>query len=79
MEQCSGPLAVETLPGKHESTAISAPILPRVREFSLAHAKKCSFLVLEQCSSHLAVEIVPGNHCDFSTYLTKKARAQSGA
>jgi hypothetical protein len=27
----------------------------------------------------LAVEIIPGNHCDFSTYLTKRARTQSCA
>jgi hypothetical protein len=26
-----------------------------------------------------AVEIIPGKHCDFSTYLAKRARAQSGA
>jgi hypothetical protein len=79
MEQCSGPLAVETVPGKQESTAISAPILPRGQELSLAHAQKCSFLVMEQCCGPLAVEIIAGNHCDFSTYHTKKARAQSGA
>jgi hypothetical protein len=29
MEQFSGPLAVEMVPGKKESTAISALILPR--------------------------------------------------
>jgi hypothetical protein len=27
----------------------------------------------------MAVEMVPGNHCDFSTYLAKRAGAQSGA
>jgi hypothetical protein len=27
----------------------------------------------------VAVEIFPGNYCDFTTYLTKRARAQSGA
>jgi hypothetical protein len=27
----------------------------------------------------LAVEIFPRKHCDFSTYLAKRARAQSGA
>jgi hypothetical protein len=27
----------------------------------------------------MAVEIVPGKHCDFSPYLAKRARAQSGA
>jgi hypothetical protein len=27
----------------------------------------------------LAVEIVPGKHCDFSTYLAKRAKVQSGA
>jgi hypothetical protein len=45
----------------------------------LAHAQRCSFLIMEQYSGHLAVEIIPGNHCDFSTYLAKRARAQSGA
>jgi hypothetical protein len=43
-----------------ESTAISAPILPRERELKLAHAQKCSFLIMEHCSGPLAVEIVPG-------------------
>jgi hypothetical protein len=27
----------------------------------------------------LAVEMVQGKHCDFSTYLAKRAKAQSGA
>jgi hypothetical protein len=34
---------------------------------------------MEQSSGHLAVEFIKGKHCDFSTYLTKRARAQSGA
>jgi hypothetical protein len=34
---------------------------------------------MEQSSGPLAVEIVPGMHCDFSTYVAKRARAQSGA
>jgi hypothetical protein len=34
---------------------------------------------MEQCCGPLAVEIIPGLHCEFSTYLAKKARAQSGA
>jgi hypothetical protein len=34
---------------------------------------------MEQISGSLAVEIVPGKHCDFSTYLEKRARVQSGA
>jgi hypothetical protein len=40
MEQICGPLVVEIIPGKQESTAISAPILPREREFSLEHDQK---------------------------------------
>jgi hypothetical protein len=79
MEQCCGPLTVEMVPGKQESTAISAPILPRERELSLLHAQKCSFLIIVQCCGPLAVEMIPEKHCDFSTYLTKRARAQSGA
>jgi hypothetical protein len=31
---------------------------------------------MEQCSGTLAVEIIPGKHCDFSTYFTKRRRAQ---
>jgi hypothetical protein len=27
----------------------------------------------------MRVEMIPGNHCDFSIYLTKRARTQSGA
>jgi hypothetical protein len=34
---------------------------------------------MEQCCGPLAVEIIPGKHCDFSTYLAKRVRAQSGA
>jgi hypothetical protein len=34
---------------------------------------------MEHRSGPLTVEIVPGKHCDFSTYLAKRARAQSGA
>jgi hypothetical protein len=45
MEQCSVPLALENVPG---NIAISAPILPRERELSLAHAQKCIFLFMEK-------------------------------
>jgi hypothetical protein len=76
MEQCCGPLAVKFVPG---NTAISALILPREREISLAHAQRCNLKIMELCCGHMAVEIIPGNHCDFRTYLTKRARAQSGA
>jgi hypothetical protein len=58
---------------------ISAPIIPRERELSLAHVQKCSFMIMELCCGPLAVEMVPGMHCDFSTYLAKRVRAQSGA
>jgi hypothetical protein len=34
---------------------------------------------MEQCFGPLAVENIPGKHSDFSTYLAKRARAQSGA
>jgi hypothetical protein len=78
MVQSCGPLAVEIVPGKQENTAISAPILPRERELSLALAQRCSFLIMEQCCGPLAVEFIPGKHCDFSTNLAKSARAQSG-
>jgi hypothetical protein len=33
---------------------------------------------MKQRCGRLSVEIVPGKHCDFSTYLAKSARAQSG-
>jgi hypothetical protein len=62
-----------------ESTTISAPTLPSERELNLAHAQRCSYLIMEQRCGPLAVEIVPGKHCDFSTYLAKRARAQSEA
>jgi hypothetical protein len=44
-----------------ETTAISAPILPRERELRLTHAQRCRFLIMEQCCGPLAVEIFPGN------------------
>jgi hypothetical protein len=34
---------------------------------------------MEQCFVPLSVEIIPRNHGDFNTYLTKSARAYSGA
>jgi hypothetical protein len=34
---------------------------------------------MEQSSGPLAIEIFPRKHYDFSTYLAKRARAQSGA
>jgi hypothetical protein len=58
MEQSSGPLAVEIVPG---NTAISGPILPRERELSLAHAQRCSFLITGQCCGPLAVEYISKN------------------
>jgi hypothetical protein len=48
-------MAVEMVPG---ITAISAIILPRERELSVAHARRCSFLNMEECSGPLTVEIV---------------------
>jgi hypothetical protein len=79
MEHCSCSLAVEFIPGKQESTEISAPILPRERELSLSHAQRCNFLIMEQCCGPLAIENISGKSCDFSTYVAKRARAQSGA
>jgi hypothetical protein len=71
MEHCCGPMAVEMVPGKQESTAISAPILPRDRELSLAHAQSCNILIMEQCCGPLEIEMIPGKHSDFSTYVGK--------
>jgi hypothetical protein len=34
---------------------------------------------MEQSCGPLAVDMVRGKHCDFSTYLAKRARAQSGS
>jgi hypothetical protein len=34
---------------------------------------------MEQCCGYQAEEIVLGKHCDFSTYLSQRARTQSGA
>jgi hypothetical protein len=34
---------------------------------------------MEQCCGPLAVKIIAGKHCDFSTYLKKRATAQSNA
>jgi hypothetical protein len=65
--------------GSRKSTAISAPTLRRERVLSLAHAQRCNFLIMEHCCGPLAVDIIKGDHCDFSTYLAKRVRAQSGA
>jgi hypothetical protein len=71
MEQGCGPLAVEMIPGKHW---ISAPILPRERELSLAHVQRCSFLIMKHCCGPLAVEIVIGKQesTAFSAPLLKR-------
>jgi hypothetical protein len=53
--------------------------MPRERELSLAHVQSCNFLIIKQSSGLLAVEEFPGHHCVFSTYLAKRAKAQSGA
>jgi hypothetical protein len=45
----------------------------------MEHAQRGSFLIMEQSCSPLVVEMVPGKNCDFSNYLAKRARAQSGA
>jgi hypothetical protein len=76
MEQCSGPLTVEIF---KKSTSISALILPSDRELSLFRAQRCSFLITEQSCGPLAVEFAQRKNCDFSSYLPKGARAQSGA
>jgi hypothetical protein len=62
-----------------ESTAFSAPILPRERELSLEPVQRCSLLIMEESSGPLAVEKIAGKHCDFSTSLAKRAGVQSGA
>jgi hypothetical protein len=41
--------------------------------------QRCSFLIIEQRFGNLALERDPEKHSDFSTYLAKRARAQSGA
>jgi hypothetical protein len=76
MEQCSGPLAVEIIKGKH--CDFSTYLAKRARAQS-EHAQRPSYLTMEQCCGPLAVGIVQGKHCDFSTYLAKRVRAQSGA
>jgi hypothetical protein len=45
----------------------------------MENAQRCSFLITEQSCRPLAVEMVPGRHCNFSTYIAKRVRAQSGA
>jgi hypothetical protein len=58
---------------------ISALILSREAELSVEHAQRCRCLIMEHTCGPLAIEIVPGEHCNFSTYLAKRARTQSGA
>jgi hypothetical protein len=45
------------IPGKH---CVFAPILLRERELTLAHAQRCSFLIMEYYFGPTAVEMVPG-------------------
>jgi hypothetical protein len=59
MEQCCGSLVVERVPG---NTAISALILQRERELSLAHGQWCRILIMKQRFGPLAFEIVKGKH-----------------
>jgi hypothetical protein len=76
MEQCSGPLAVEIVPGKHSD--FSNYLAKRAK----AQSGACAEVHFPDYGTEflpLAVEMFPGKHCDFSTYLAKRARAQSGA
>jgi hypothetical protein len=58
---------------------ILAPILLRERKAQCGVGAEVQFPDYEQCCGPLAVEMVPRKHCDFSTYITKRARDQSGA
>jgi hypothetical protein len=69
-------MTVENVP---LNTAFSAPILPRERELSLAHAQRFSFLIMEESCGPVTVEIISGKHCDFITYFAKRVRTHSGA
>jgi hypothetical protein len=69
MEQCCGLLPVEIVPG---NIAISASILPRERKISLAHAQRCSFLIMEQCCDSLAVEMIPRKHYISASILPRE-------
>jgi hypothetical protein len=47
-------------------------------ESSSAAYAELHILIMVQSCGPLAVERFPRKHCDFSTYLAKRARAQSG-
>jgi hypothetical protein len=76
MEQSSGPLSVEFVPGKH--CDFSNNLAKRTRAQSGASAEV-------QFPDYGTVLWSPGSrnisrkHCDFSIYLAKRARTQSGA
>jgi hypothetical protein len=35
-------------------------------------------MIMEECCGPLTIEMLPRKHCDFSNYLDKRARSQSG-
>jgi hypothetical protein len=76
MEQCCGPLGVESFPGKH------CDFSTYLAKSARAHSGACSEVKFPNYGTELwslAVELVPSKHFDFSAYLAKRARAQSGA
>jgi hypothetical protein len=75
-KQCTVPLAVEIVPGKHWNFSTY------LAKGATAQSGACAEDQFRDYGTelwHLAVEMFPGQHCDFSTYLTKRARAQSCA
>jgi hypothetical protein len=68
MEQISGPLAVEIVPGKH------GEFRTYLAKRATAQSGACAEMHFPDYGTELwshGSRIIPGNHCDFSTYLAK--------
>jgi hypothetical protein len=73
MEQRYGPLAVELIQGRH---CDYSTYLAKRAKAQLAHAQRCSLLIIEQCCGLLGVEMVPGNTA-ISTHILPRDRELS--
>jgi hypothetical protein len=79
MEQISGPLAVEIVPGKHSDFSTYLAKRTRAQSGACAEVHFPDYGTLLWSLSSINFSRKAGKHYDFSTYLTKRTRAQFGA
>jgi hypothetical protein len=76
MEQCSGPLAVEIVPGKHCNFSTHLAKRARAQSGERAEVQIPDYGTVLWSPGSRNGSRKAGNHCDLDTYFTKRARAQ---